>query len=128
MIFLPLIVNDPAADLEGIEGRWIATSWISEGKDHGPDGDIRLEVEGDTFTWHFRKSSMETKVSNFDPTQDPKVVDLTRERDQQAIKGIYKLEEDTLNHLHDFRGRPTDFAAEAGSRRLLRVLKRSDSK
>jgi uncharacterized protein (TIGR03067 family) len=123
-----LAADDPAADLEAMEGTWVLTSMTFEGKAPPPEGlaKVRLEVRDGRFTFRHGPSHFAAEVTDFEPLAEPRAIDLTRERDKQTLPGIYKLEGDTLTLCTASRGgRPADFSAGPGSPNLLRVYRRA---
>jgi uncharacterized protein (TIGR03067 family) len=84
------------------------------------DGKWAIEVDGQVVA---------RGTSTIDPTAKPKTVDLTMTEGQnsgQTALGLYELGDDTRKvcFAQPGQGRPTEFAAPAGSGHILAVLKR----
>jgi uncharacterized protein (TIGR03067 family) len=123
VIFLgaPLIAGDDAAAKarKELQGDWQIISIVADGKPVELEDDAKLNIV--TFSGDKIKFKL-------DPAKDPKHFDLTQFRDFQEIevKGIYKLEGDTLKICVDttLKDRPTAFESKKGSGWRLNIYKR----
>src|SRR3954467_15650347 len=90
--------DDPAQDLNRLEGTWTAVSWEYGGVAKTLDTGLRVQYEIKGFEVTHRSGdggSFTMKVTNFDPAAKPhRVMDITRGEGEksQMISGIYKLE------------------------------------
>jgi uncharacterized protein (TIGR03067 family) len=114
-------------DLDALKGTWTITKLERDGEELLPVG-VRLEAQfGES-----ELSSPNIKASyKLDPSRTPKAIDLSYTEGPaagQTVKGIYKLEGDTLaicRPLPATDERPKEFSAAAGSGRMLLLFKRS---
>jgi uncharacterized protein (TIGR03067 family) len=124
-----LLVGDgPKADqLRSLEGTWAVERIEQKGKKFPTDlvTRVRLDIHGDMFTFINGQTEFSSKVTAFAPFGDPPAIDLTREVDKQTVRGIYRLEGDTLTICTAARGdRPAAFETDPQSPNVLTVYKR----
>ncbi len=123
-----LMMGDSSGEMKRLEGVWTVSSMEQNGRPFPPEltQSIRLEIEGDRFTFINGKSKFTAKITKLETESDPRAIDLERESDKQALKGIYKLEGDTLFICTAARGnRPRGFFTEVGRPNVLSVYKRT---
>jgi uncharacterized protein (TIGR03067 family) len=122
--------KSPAAapkDLDRLQGEWMMVSGRVDGVESAvtpPDG-MRCTVRGDKVSFLHDGKVVEEATVKLDPAKTPKAVDATLEN-KQVAPGIYRLEEGTftLCYTAPGKGRPSDFAAKAGTGHKLSVWKR----
>lgn len=123
--------DDVADELAKFQGTWKLISVEADGRpsEDVSQKNITVTFDGASHTVKFDGKVIEKNVKIvIDPTKTPKeVTDTVTEGINQGmvIKGIYKLEGDRLTSCIDYGGdRPTEFAAPAGTKQLVRVFER----
>jgi uncharacterized protein (TIGR03067 family) len=116
------------AEMKKLEGTWQLLSAVKDGKETPAEvvKEIRVVIKGDKHTVYFGDEVAAKEISfAVDPTKDPKTTVDTLP-DGKEIKGIYKLDGDTLTSCVAEAGkdRPSEFASKPGSGHTLRVFKR----
>jgi RNA polymerase sigma factor (sigma-70 family) len=120
---------DGPSDRDKLQGTWKVVAATLDGTTDGPEVDqvkkqLEIVFKGDKLTI---KVAADYKL---DPTTSPKQIDLSvsyaPEEERRTIRGIYDLSGDDLKLClgGPDTDRPTAFASEKGSRRMLLVLKR----
>jgi uncharacterized protein (TIGR03067 family) len=126
-----LVAAGPAeSSLKSLEGDWTVERMEQKGKKFPTDLliRVRLQVRGDIFTFVNGQTEFTSRVTKFDASGDPRAIDLTRDADKQTVRGIYKVDGDTLTICTNVRGdRPSSFAADAESPNVLTVYKRASA-
>jgi uncharacterized protein (TIGR03067 family) len=114
---------------KGLGGTWMIVSITQDGKNDDKAKDRKVIFEGKNITVKAEKG--DHKVT-FKIDQKKKTIDLTPadgpEKDK-TFKGIYELKKGELKicFARPGKDRPTEFTSEAGSGRMLVVLKRGKS-
>jgi len=115
-------------DKDKLQGTWTAVSAVKEGKP-APDDfvkEFKLTFKGDKLTASVAGGDKEATFK-LDTTKKPGQITITPSDGEKAVAGIYSFDGDTLK-LCIAEGEaaiPTEFAAKAGSRAMLLVLKRA---
>jgi uncharacterized protein (TIGR03067 family) len=118
--------EDVKKEVEKFQGSWKFVKLERDGEDLTNQlGDVEMEVKGEEYT----APNIAAKFK-LDPSKTPKAIDLSYTEGPAAghtLKGIYKLDGDTLTicrALAEEDKRPTEFAAPAGSGKMLFHFKR----
>ncbi len=116
------------AEIKNLEGTWQLVSATKEGKQTPEEvvKKIRVVIKGNTHSVYFEDKAVAKDISfTIDPKKNPKTTTDTLP-DGKEIKGIYKLDGDTLTSCvaEVDKERPTEFAAKPGTGHTLRVFKR----
>jgi RNA polymerase sigma-70 factor (ECF subfamily) len=118
-------------DQERIQGTWVVVSGRHSGREMPKDdvGRYHLRFAGNrmTFLPADGRDWRGEATFHLEPKRSPREIEFpTQDFDNHRQGGIYKLDGDTLTLcLRDAdKGPPTEFAADAGSRQLLLVLRR----
>jgi uncharacterized protein (TIGR03067 family) len=116
-----------AKDKEKLQGTWKVESATRGGKEAPAERAqaMRLVIEGDQIT--VKEGTMaEAAMFTLLPDQKPPAIDIKPNRPgEKTVRGIYRLEGDTLTMCWSREGgRPTEFASKEGSGAILLVLKR----
>jgi uncharacterized protein (TIGR03067 family) len=128
---LLLAADDPqdavTKEKKRLEGTWKVVAVEKEGKQAPPEAvkGLKWVITADKIVWtDERKSDFLYKL---DPTKKPKAIDLIfPERRTEDTLAIYSLEGDDLKVCVKAKGegRPSEFAAKAGTGQMLYILKR----
>jgi uncharacterized protein (TIGR03067 family) len=116
------------AELKKLEGTWQLVYGVKDGKETPEEvvKKVRVVIKGSKHTVHFGDTIAAKEIPFIiDPTKKPKTT-LDKLPDGKEIKGIYKLDADTLTSCVAETGKdfPTEFVSKAGSGHTLRVFKR----
>jgi uncharacterized protein (TIGR03067 family) len=136
MLGLSLLVAAPAPkevpkkDPPSLIGEWVPESAILGGKNDPPPpgSSITFTKEGKCFVKEGGDAKPDSMSFTFDAKKDPAEIDISEPRagmGEKAIKGIYKIDGDTMQMCLSIDGeRPKAFASPAGSQSILITLKR----
>lgn len=116
------------AEMKKLEGTWQLVSGVKDGKMTPEEvvKKVRVVIKEGKHTVYFGDDVAAKEIPfTIDPTKNPKTTVDTLP-DGKEIKGIYKLDEDSLTSCVAEAGkdRPSEFASQPGSGHTLRVFRR----
>jgi uncharacterized protein (TIGR03067 family) len=123
--------DDPnKKDQDAMQGDWAGERFVVSGMELDDDNaqSIFRSIKGDSYTVYLFRKKIDGGKYKIDATKSPKQIDLMPEGKEKAgvIRGIYKLEKDTLTVTYSAAGkdRPTTFESKAGSGHTMTVWKK----
>jgi uncharacterized protein (TIGR03067 family) len=116
------------AEIRKIEGTWQLVSAVRDGKETPEDvvKKVRVVIKAGKHSVYFGDEVAAKEIPfTVDPTKNPKTT-VDRLPDGKEIKGIYKLDANTLTSCVAEVGKPgpSEFVSKPGSGHTLRVFKR----
>ena len=116
-------------EVAAFQGTWSLASGTIDGK---PMSDVdvkryKRKFQGDRFELHEDGKTIMEGTFKLNVKQDPKTIDLIfldKDKKEQRIYGIYKLEDDSATHCLNGEARPASFASEPKSGNILFVWQR----
>jgi uncharacterized protein (TIGR03067 family) len=119
------------AEMKKLEGTWQLVSGVKDGKETSEEvvKKVRVAIKGGKHTVYFGDEVAAKEIPfTVDLTKNPKTTVDTLP-DGKEIKGIYKLDGDTLTSCVAEVGKdhPSEFASKPGSGHTLRVFRRVKS-
>jgi uncharacterized protein (TIGR03067 family) len=131
LVAAPAPKEAPKKEAPSLIGEWVPESAIHAGKNDPPPpgSSITFTKEGKCLVTEGKDSKPESMSFTFDPKKDPAEIDISDPQvgmGEKAIKGIYKIDGDTMLICLSIDGeRPKAFASPAGSQSILITLKRA---
>ncbi|MDB5308048.1 MAG: hypothetical protein JWO38_2250 [Gemmataceae bacterium] len=124
--FVPPMTAEGRKRLDPLAGTWTVTEFVDEGKplDSEEAAGFKLTVDGERFRFvkgektTIRSGQLVTGTAGGKPTLD-------RYTTGGSVRGIFKLDDDTLTWCFSAGDRPTRFAGDEKTRTTLLVLKRA---
>jgi uncharacterized protein (TIGR03067 family) len=124
------VKDDPnVKDQDAMQGDWACESFVIAGMALDDDNaqSIFRTIKGNGYTTFLFRKKLDSGTFKLDATKTPREIDLTpADKGKGVIRGIYKLEKDTLTMCYSTTGkdRPTKFESKAGTGHALAVWKR----
>jgi uncharacterized protein (TIGR03067 family) len=118
----------PAPAPPALAGEWAFKSMVEDGRAEECSGDVLAFAADGTFVARDDTGPQGAGTYTADATADPPEVDLDEAGTGVTVRGIWKVDGDTLTlcvRTDPKRGRPTAFAAPPGSDCVLVTLKRA---
>ena len=127
----PAAKDPPKKDLPSLVGEWAVDSAIESGKpDNPPPGTTWTFTADGKSVLNVGGQALGESMYTVDPKKTPATVDVEAGPLGKALKGIYKVEKDTLTLCiaEGDKERPTAFESPAGSKVVLITLSRVPKK
>ena len=115
-------------DQEKLQGDWTLASGQRDGEEFPEDlvKSLKRTMKNDQFSITRDGADLAKGKYKLDATKKPKVIDITLEGSDSAVRGIYELDGDTFKLCYAAPGedRPKEFVSKAGTGITLAVWKR----
>jgi uncharacterized protein (TIGR03067 family) len=114
-------------DLDKLQGTWqIQEAEYDGGTIRGEAKQYTWDIKGDKYTIKCNGNFQELWSMKLNSSRVTKTIDGTHDITRQTLMGIYQIKGDTLKICYDLtgRGRPDNFEAGKGSRRVVYTLER----
>ena len=120
--------DDPKKVQESLQGEWRMVELIRDGRPEPKEEvrDTKATFKGNQLSMQTGKRGAEVSSFTLDPKANPPAIDLKPTGEKFTVRGIYKLEKDTLTLCFSFDGkdRPKEFKSEKGRGIGMVVLER----
>ena len=126
----PTKKDPPAKDPPTLVGEWLGESGVRGGKPENPPPGTSLTFTADGKVMFKEGGDAKPEEGSYksDPKKTPGEIDITPPDAPKGemLRGIYKIEGDTLTMCFSLRGeRPTEFASPPGTEVMLITCKRA---
>ena len=128
----PIAADECRREWIRLEGTWERVSYLNEGRSLPAEAAVRFTLSlgrDGSYRLHVDERLIVEGKASIDPTQKPKIVDMTPQAGSSKGKpllGIYELDGDIYRicYAHGGKPRPRSFSAEPGSGQVLIVYRR----
>jgi uncharacterized protein (TIGR03067 family) len=121
--------DDAQKELDKVKGSWVIESMTAEGNDNPEAKGNTMTIDGNNWSLKIGEQDIGGTLK-LDTSKKPHTVDFALSKGNDSGKtalGIYELKDNVLKVCVIHPGetdRPSDFKAEAGSKRILLVFKK----